>query len=264
MLGSVRRCSHLAFARRAYATLVDPQEELRRQLCPMPVTLQTDAELLRDFKLKAPPSPPLPDFKPFVQSLVSVQDLFEARVHYGHRDGRLNPRMKGFLFGSRLGHTVFDLDQTLSLLHDALNFTAHVAYRQGVILFLSRHPPTLHLVERTAQECGEYSHCRRWRKGLFTNSEKQFGAVTRLPDLCIFLNTLDTVLEDHWAIGEAGRLAIPTVGIVDSDCNPSTITYPVPGNDDSIPAVRLYADLFKRTILEGKARRTKDEEGGKL
>ncbi|XP_044743244.1 28S ribosomal protein S2, mitochondrial [Chrysoperla carnea] len=187
-----------------------------------------------------------------LHNLFTVEDLFNARVHYGHKDGSLDDRMKPYIFGSRLGHLIFDLDKTAEHLRIALNFAAHIAYRGGVILFISRHPQTANLVEHTAKECGEFAHTRFWRGGVFTNADVQFGAVTRLPDLCIFFNTLNNVLAPHIAVRDAAKMAIPTIGIVDSNCNPNLITYPVPGNDDSPQAIQLYCKLFSTAILAGK------------
>jgi small subunit ribosomal protein S2 len=79
-----------------------------------------------------------------------------------------------------------------------------------------------------------------------------FGAVTRLPDLCIFLNTLTTILTQHTAVRDCAKMCIPTVGIVDTNCNPNLVTYPVPGNDDTPCAVELYCKLFKEAIKRGK------------
>ncbi|XP_058462019.1 small ribosomal subunit protein uS2m isoform X2 [Malaya genurostris] len=190
-----------------------------------------------------------------VHRLFTVEDLFIAKVHLGHKEGTLHDNMKGYLYGSRLGHCILDLDKTAEYLRLALNITAHVAYRDGIILFINRSPQNGHMVDKTAIECGEYSHTRFWRSGIFTNSKVQFGAVTRLPDLCIFINTLNTVLDMHPAVKDSAKMSIPTVGIVDTNCNPNLITYPVPGNDDTPSAIELYCKLFKNAILLGKARR---------
>lgn len=112
-----------------------------------------------------------------------------------------------------------------------------------------------HLVENTAKDCGEYAHTRFWQGGILTNSTIQFGCETRLPDLIIFVNTLNNVLNQHTAVRDAAKMLIPTVGIVDTNCNPNLITYPVPGNDDTPASVKLYCDLFKNAILKGKEKR---------
>jgi len=190
-----------------------------------------------------------------VHNLFTVRDLFNARVHYGHKEGSLDDRMRPYLYGSRLGHLIFDLDKTASHLRDALNFAAHIAFRDGIILFFNRNALNSQLVEQKAIEAGEFSHTRFWRGGIFTNANVQFDAVTRLPDLCIFLNTQNNVLSQHTAVRDAAKMAIPTIGVVDSNCNPNLITYPVPGNDDSPAAVELYCNLFKEAIWRGKRKR---------
>ncbi|XP_012062026.1 PREDICTED: 28S ribosomal protein S2, mitochondrial [Atta cephalotes] len=195
-----------------------------------------------------------PDFFQ-VHKLFTVKDLYDARVHYGHKEISLNEHMETFIFGSRLGHLIIDLDQTAELLRQALNFTAHIAFRGGIILFISRNPQVTHLVDKTAKECKEFSQTRFWRQGLFPNSRNQFKAMTRLPDLCIFLSTLDTVMTEHTAVRHTAKMCIPSVGIVDTNCNPNLITYPVPGNDDSLCAIQLYCSLFKEAIMRGKRAR---------
>lgn len=95
-----------------------------------------------------------------VYNLFTIKDLFDARVHYGHKEGTLNPKMKPYIFGSRLEHLIFDLDITANLLRDALNFTAHVAYNNGIILFIGRGGQNSFHIEQTAKECGEYAHTR--------------------------------------------------------------------------------------------------------
>lgn len=193
-----------------------------------------------------------------VNNLFTVEDLFNARVHYGHKEGSLNDHMKQYLFGSRLGHLIIDLDKTAGLLRQALNITAHIAYRDGIILFVGQSPQHAYLIEKTANECQEFAHTRVWRQGMFTNSTMMFGAMTRLPDLCIVLNTLTTVLDQHLVISEAAKMAIPTVAVVDTNCNPNLVTYPVPGNDDSPSSMKLYCKLFKAAILKGKKEKVKD------
>lgn len=192
-----------------------------------------------------------------VQKLVKVKDMFDAKVHLGHKVGSLDGHMKPFIFGARQNQIIFDLDQSAEFLRDALNFIAHIAYRGGIILFIGQSAQNSSLVEKTAKDCQEFAHTRLWRQGMFTNSDKIFKAVTRLPDLVIFTNSLTTVLESHPAIGEAAKMCIPTVGIVDSNCTPNLITYPVPGNDDSPSAVQYYCNLFKIAILRGKEAKRK-------
>jgi len=187
-----------------------------------------------------------------VRNLVTVADLFSSRVYLGHKIGVREPHMLPYLFGVRLGIDIIDIEQSWHLLGEALNFLAHVAFRGGIVMFISRHVQTVPLVERTAIECGEYACCSTWQSGTFTNSVTKFAAVTRLPDTVIFLSTLNNVFETHDAVTEAAKMNIPTIGITDSSCDPRLITYPVPGNDDTPCAVELYCRLFKEAIVRGK------------
>jgi len=190
-----------------------------------------------------------------VYNLFTVKDLFNARVHLGHKVGSMNSNMRDFIFGSRFDSVIFDLDKTAFHLRQALNFMAHVAYRKGIILFISRSPHTMHLIDKTAVEVGEYSHCRDYESAILTNSIRKFGGITRLPDLVIFVNTLETIMSTHKAVFDSSKMLIPTVAIVDSNCDPNLITYPIPGNDDSLCAIELYCKLFKEAIMRGKNKR---------
>ncbi|KAF7997118.1 hypothetical protein HCN44_005395 [Aphidius gifuensis] len=233
---------------------------LTHHLQIMRLSAQAEPSIKKHEELQQPMIDPLkhPDFFG-VHEFFTVKDLFDARVHFGHKIGSLDDRMKPFIFGSRLGHLIFDLDKTAEYLRDALNFTAHIAFRGGIILFLCHHPQVTHLVEKTAVECGEYAHTRFWKDGTFTNSTRKFRAVTRLPELCIFLNTSNDVLKESFAVRDAAKMCIPSVGIVDTNSNPNLITYPVPGNDDSPASIQLYCKLFKEAILRGKSARSKLE-----
>ncbi|XP_055917737.1 28S ribosomal protein S2, mitochondrial [Eupeodes corollae] len=231
---------------------VRPLQNLARwQQTMVQETAKPEPEDISEFEKRALQSPDYFE----VHNLFTIRDLFNARVHYGHKEGSLDERMLPYVYGSRLGHIIFDLDKTAQHLRDALNITAHIAFRDGIILFLNRNALNAHLVEKKAMEAGEFSHTRFWRGGIFTNANVQFGAVTRLPDLCIFLNTQNNVLHQHVAVRDSAKMAIPTIGIVDSNCNPNLITYPVPGNDDSPAAIELYCNLFKAAILRGKQKR---------
>ena len=190
-----------------------------------------------------------------VSNLFSVSDLFNARVHLGHAASATDPRMRQFVFGKRFGHAVIDLDQTALLLRQALNFTAHLAHRGGIILFVARQPHLTHTVEKAAMECGEFAHCRNWKGNMFSS----YGANVRLPDLVVLVNTRDGVKYDpHPAIADAAKFGVPTAAVVDTDCNPNIVSYPIPGNDDSIQAVQLYLNLFKEAIWAGKKQREKE------
>ncbi|CAF4709180.1 unnamed protein product [Rotaria sp. Silwood2] len=97
-----------------------------------------------------------------VRSLVTLEDLFKNRAHHGHVTGMRNPWMSQYIYGHRLDVDIIHLDKTLPMLYSALNFLAYIAYRQGIILSLTRYPAHVPLVERAARDCGEYAHCRKW------------------------------------------------------------------------------------------------------
>jgi small subunit ribosomal protein S2 len=180
-------------------------------------------------------------------------------VHYGHDAGLRCPWMNDYVFGTRIRTDIIDLDKTVVELRKALNFIAHIAFRKGVILFFTRYPQHIPLVERTAKESGEFAYCKQWKNGSFTDSTRRYGSVIRLPDLCIFLHTHDKLNETHPALNEAAKMLIPTVAICDTDIDPSEITYPIPGNDDSLASLHLYTKLIKEAIMRGKNKREQYE-----
>merc|ERR1712004_138936 len=114
-----------------------------------------------------------------VHNLFNVKMLFDARMHLGHTVRSLNPQMNKFVFGSRFDMCILDLDQTALHLRQALNFTAHIAYRGGIILFVCRQSPLIHMVDRAAQECGEYSATSAWTSEIFTAPNMMFGQEVR-------------------------------------------------------------------------------------
>ncbi|OQV12285.1 28S ribosomal protein S2, mitochondrial [Hypsibius exemplaris] len=194
-----------------------------------------------------------------VKKLFTVKEMFQCGVHLGHMGGTLNERMQQFIFGKRFNQLIFDLDITAEYLRDALNVLSHISYRGGIVLFVCRDRQNCHIVEQTAIDCGEYAHTRYWTGGTLTDATNIFGGATRLPDVLVFLSTMNSILEQHIAIESAAIVNIPTVGIVDTNCNPNLITYPVPGNDDSPSAIEFYCHVFKTAIQNAKQRRLDDD-----
>ena len=190
--------------------------------------------------------------------LTTVERLLEARVHLGHKTGRWNPLMKPYIFGTRAGTHIINLDKTQSHLRTALNVAGHIAYRNGIILFVNERSQFDRLVQQTAQDCKEYFVTPKWRGGTLNNSHMVLGTL-RLPDLVIFLS----VPPSRTAIKEAAMCNIPSIGIVDTDCNPNLLMYPVPGNDDTPDALRLYCSLFAEIITRAKAKRREAIEDGR-
>ena len=185
-----------------------------------------------------------------VKDMTTVRELFDARVHLGHKTGTWNPLMKPYLYGSRAGIHIIDLDKTLEHLRLALNVAGHIAYRNGIILFVNERSQFERLVQQAARDCGEYFISGRWRGGTLTNSHMLLRTL-RLPDIIVFLS----LPPSKTAIKEAAMCCVPCVGIVDSDCNPNLITYPVPGNDDTPSAMKLYCRLFSEVISKAKEKR---------
>ncbi|KAE8750399.1 hypothetical protein FOCC_FOCC002958 [Frankliniella occidentalis] len=190
-----------------------------------------------------------------VRKLCTPSLLFQHKVHFGHKATSLDPRMRQFVYGIRSNHVIFDLDISNFHLQEALNIAAHVALRDGIILFVARLPHCANLIEQTAKDCGEYAHVRQWKMGCLTDISKYQKMECRLPDLVILPSTVSEFGSEHPVVAEAAKLNIPTIGIVDSNCNPNMITYPVPGNDDTLTTIQLYCSLFKEAILRGKAER---------
>jgi len=194
------------------------------------------------------------DPDPFgVQNMVTVKDLMNARVHFGHHAGCWTKYVRPYLYGIRNGIHIFNLDTTLINLQRALNVVGHMAYQRGVILFVNERTQFEALTQFTARKCKEY-FVTNWRPGTLTNSYKLLKT-TRVPDLMIFLS----VPRSKTALKEALTYGVPMVGIVDSDCNPNFVLYPVPGNDDSLQAMHLYCDLFSEVICRAKLLRAEDE-----
>jgi small subunit ribosomal protein S2 len=185
-----------------------------------------------------------------IKSLTSIEELFGARVHLGHKAGAWMPHMKEYIFGTRAGVHIIDLDSTLQHLLRALNVASHIAYRGGIILFVNERPQFEIDTQKAARECAQYFVAGKWRPGTFTNSYKLLDTL-RLPDLVLFFS----LPPSKTAITESLMCAIPTIGIVDTDCNPKYITYPIPGNDDTPSAVQLYLRLFSEAICNARQKR---------
>ena len=189
-----------------------------------------------------------------IASLTSVEELFASRVHLGHKAGAWNPLMKDYIYGTRGGVHIIDLEQTWRHLNVALNVTAHVAYCNGIILFVNERSPFERVTQEAARGCGALFVVQKWRPGTLTNSYKLLSTL-RLPDLVLFFS----VPPSKTAIKEVAMCNIPAVGVLDTDCSPNLITYPVPGNDDSPPALQLYLRLFRDAITIAKRKRMEDD-----
>jgi small subunit ribosomal protein S2 len=219
----------------------------------------------------------------------SMRQLLEAGVHFGHQTRRWNPKMAPYLFGVRNNIHIIDLQQTVPLLYRALQLVREVAANNGRVLFVGTKRQAADIVAEEAKRCGQYYVNHHWLGGMLTNwktisqsikrlralddalaqeglgrTKKELLNLTRerdkyeralggikemgaLPDLLFVIDTNKEAI----AVAEAKKLGIPVVAIVDSNSDPDAIDYPVPGNDDSQRAIRIYCELIAGAVLDG-------------
>ena len=240
------------------------------------------------------PTPPAPA-APLAVTAVTIKELLEAGVHFGHQTRRWNPKMKDYIFGERNGIYIIDLQKTHRLLQDALQFVEDLAAQGKTVLFIGTKRQAQEAIVEQARRCGMPFVTERWLGGLLTNFatvrrsldrlrelemtlasandlqrltkkelarlEKERGKLEKnltgikgmksLPD-AVFV--IDTRLE---AIGvaEARKLKIPVIGVVDTNSDPDEVDVPIPGNDDALRAIRLFAGRIADAILAGRGLR---------
>eukprot|EP00056_Hartaetosiga_gracilis_P022264 m.29130 g.29130 ORF g.29130 m.29130 type:complete len:314 (-) comp9540_c0_seq2:99-1040(-) len=178
---------------------------------------------------------------------VEVNEMIQARVHLGHAHGVNNPAMSRFIYEKKHGLSVIDLDKTAPLLQNALDMTRSVAANGGIVLFVGTRSQFEKDIRMAATKCGEYYVSKRWIGGCLTNSYHVLGG-TQMPDLTIFFS----LPVNQAALKEVRDSDIPTIGIVDTDCDPTSVDYPVPANDDSKESISFLLDKFTTAVLEGK------------
>lgn len=178
---------------------------------------------------------------------LTIRRMFQCGVHYGHDVSMWHPLISQFLYGHRNGMHIFNLEETLKCLRVALTFVRGVAQRGGIILFVNTRPQFETIVRTAAIEAGEYYVTQRWVPGIITNRLRAFEQDVK-PDAVVFLSMPVNAV----AIRETESGQVPSIGICDSDCDPTKVMYPIPGNDDGIDPMRLYLSLFKAAILDGK------------
>jgi len=219
----------------------------------------------------------------------SMRQLLEAGVHFGHQTHRWNPKMEPYIFGARSHIHILDLSQTVPLLHQALVKTREVASKGGRVLFVGTKRAASEPIAQAAKRCAQYYVDHRWLGGMMTNWATISGSIKRLrelesilsegaqgmtkkeglkltrerdklektlggikdmggkPDLMFVIDTNKETL----AIKEARRLGIPVIAILDTNCDPASADYPIPGNDDAARAISLYCDLIADAVLDG-------------
>ncbi len=231
---------------------------------------------------------------------VTMKELLEAGVHFGHQVRRWNPKMKEYIFGERNGIYIIDLQKTQRMFREAISFVTNlIAEDKGrTVLFVGTKRQAQDAIREESEKCGQYYVNQRWLGGLLTNfqtvqksikrlkdleamqtdgryeklTKKErikldrereslnknlsgIKSMTRLPDVVFIID----VKKEEIAVAEANRLGIPIVAVVDTNCSPEGIDYVIPGNDDALRAVRLFASRISDAIVEGNQIAT---EGG--
>ena len=222
----------------------------------------------------------------------TIKQLLEAGAHFGHQTGRRHPRMKNFIFTKRNGIHIIDLEQTVTLLDKACDFIRQLTAEGGTVIFVGTKKQAQESVEEEAKRCGMYYVNLRWLGGTLTNfatiqaridhfvrledqmSRREFGRLSKkeimkleeelsrlnrqmggfkeMTDLPEAVFIIDPTKEKI-ALTEAKRMGIPVVAIVDTNCNPEDIDYPIPANDDAIRAIRLTCSKIADAVIEGRA-----------
>jgi small subunit ribosomal protein S2 len=223
---------------------------------------------------------------------VTMRQLLEAGVHFGHQTHRWNPKMAPFIYGSRNNIHIIDLTQTVPLLHQALLAVSDVVAKGGRVLFVGTKRQASEAVADAAKSCAQYFVNHRWLGGTLTNwrtisnsikrlksleellegdhhgltkkellqltrekdkLERSLGGIKDMGALPDLMFVIDTNKESI-AIAEARKLHMPVVAVVDSNCDPEGISHPIPGNDDAGRAITLYCDLIARSAIDGLER----------
>src|SRR6187401_737247 len=221
-----------------------------------------------------------------------MKDLLEAGVHFGHQTKRWNPKMKEYIFGERNGIYILDLGKTVKLFHAAEEFVTNLASDGRTILFVGTKRQAQDVIAEESQRCGMFYVNERWLGGLLTNfatiqrslgrlrdleamatdgrfdtlSKKEIArnekerrklqknlegirGMSRLPDAVFVVDTR----KEKIAVDEARKLKIPVIGVVDTNCDPDEVDYVVPGNDDALRAIRLFASRIADAIVSGRS-----------
>jgi len=221
----------------------------------------------------------------------TIKQLLEAGAHFGHQTSRWHPRMRSYIFTKRNGIHIINLEQTAAMLDKACDFIQQVAAEGGNILFVGTKKQAQEAIEEEAQRCGMYYVNQRWLGGILTNfatiqaridylvrleDQQTRGDFNRLPkkealklgEKILRLNgqmggfkemtSLPEALfiidptKEKIALAEAKRVGIPVVAIVDTNCNPDDIDYPIPANDDAIRTIKLICSRIADSVIEGK------------
>ena len=222
-------------------------------------------------------------------AVVTMKNLLESGVHFGHQTKRWDPRMKRFIFAERNGIHIIDLQKTIVCIKEAYDAVRRTVLENKSVLFVGTKKQAQQAIEREAQHCGMFYVNNRWLGGMLTNFstikksllrlkkidkmevdgtfesltkkevarlnkerarlEKNLGGIKEMKELPGIIFVIDTRKEGI-AVAEAQRMGIPIVAVVDTNCNPDGITYPIPGNDDAIRAINLFTSIISKAVIE--------------
>jgi small subunit ribosomal protein S2 len=229
---------------------------------------------------------------------ISMKELLEAGVHFGHQTRRWNPKMKEYIFGERNGIYIIDLQKTLKLFKDAARFVGEMAATGKTVLFVGTKRQAQEAVAEEARRCQMYFVNQRWLGGLLTNMTTVQRSIKRLKELDQMaadgnyagrsnkevtrlererkhleqnlsgikdMSGLPDILfvidsnKESIAVKEARKLGIPVVAIVDTNCDPDEVDWVIPGNDDALRAIRLFTSKIADSVIEGRALATEQD-----
>ncbi len=230
---------------------------------------------------------------------VTMRQMLEAGLHFGHQTRRWNPKMKPYIYGPRNGIYIINLDITMKLFRRAYTYIVDVVAGGGTVLFVGTKRQAQAIIREEAERCDMFFVNHRWLGGMMTNFQtikrsvdrlkkieamQADGSINRFPKKEILLmekerikldrnlggiknmRTLPDVLfvidpkKEEIAVSEANKLSIPVVALTDTNCDPDGISYVIPGNDDAIRAIKLISSQIADAVLEGKARRGEEAE----
>jgi small subunit ribosomal protein S2 len=225
-------------------------------------------------------------------SYVTMRQMLEAGLHFGHQTRRWNPKMKPYIYGPRNGIYIINLDKTMRLFHRAYDFVTDVVARGGNVLFVGTKRQAQDIIREEAERCGMYFINHRWLGGTLTNYQtirkgierlksieamQEDGSINRFPKKEILLMEKERIKltrniggikhmrshpaavfvvdprKEQIAVREANTLNIPVIALADTNCDPQGLDYIIPGNDDAIRAIRLITSKLADAIIAGKA-----------
>lgn len=232
---------------------------------------------------------------------IEIRELLEAGVHFGHQTARWNPKMRPYIYGARNGIHIIDLQKTVPLFDQAFNFVQSLAARGDSLLFVGTKKQAQDVVRTHAARCGMFHVTHRWLGGTLTNFRTIKGSIERLRGIERMLTdgTADAltkkeilklyreqeklennlggiknmgdvpdavfivdIIKEHIAVAEAKKLGMKVVAIVDTNCDPDGIDYPIPGNDDAIRAIELFTSRIADAVIAGKRSHNERFSGG--